>query len=138
MAILAPKQLKYRKSQRRVSRMKGVETRGTTLAFARFGLKALTSGWISAQQIESARKTILRYLKKQGKIWIRIFPHQPITSKSSGSGMGGGKGEVISYVAPVRKGRILFEVDAPEEKIARESLKMASYKLPIKTKFIKK
>jgi large subunit ribosomal protein L16 len=133
---LRPSITKYKKEQR--GRMKGVETRATELAFGSFGLKSLESKWITEQQIEAARKVILRYLKKGGKFWIRIFPQKPATSKGVEFSMGGGKGDVVKYVAPVRAGRILFEIDGIDEETAKKALKKVGVKLPVKTKFVKK
>lgn len=130
-----PKKVKYTK--RHKGKMKGVETRGTKLAFGSYGLKALASGWVSGRQIEAARRTILRYLKKGGKLWIRVFPDKPITSKGVESAMGGGKGAVSHYVAVVKPGRIIFEIEGIKEEQAREALEMAGDKLSIKTIFIK-
>jgi large subunit ribosomal protein L16 len=136
MAILMPKKVKFKKRQK--GRSKGVETRATRLAFGSIGLKALETRWISARQIEAARRSILRYLKKGGKLWIRIFPDKPVTSKGTEFSMGGGKGTVSHYVFPVKPGRILFELDGLKEETARKALKTAADKLPIKTKIIQK
>jgi large subunit ribosomal protein L16 len=136
MSDFQPKKLKYRKCQR--GKMKGMETRATELAFGSFGLKALEAKWISSKQIEAARKAILRYLKKGGKVWIRIFPQKPVTKKADGAPMGGGKGDVSQYVFPAKPGRILFEIGGVDEETAKEALKFASDKLPLKTKFVKK
>lgn len=119
-------------------RSKGIERRATELAFGSFGLKSLESRWILSKQIEAARKTILRYLKKGGKLWIRIFPQKPITSKGVEFSMGGGKGEVIGYAFPIKPGRIIFEIEGVKEEVAREALEKAGDKLPVKTKFVKK
>lgn len=134
--MLYPKKVKHRKWQK--GRSKGVESRGTDLAFGSFGLKSLETRWISSRQIEAARKTILRFLKKGGKVWIRIFPQKPITKKGNEVPMGGGKGSVEYYVFPIKPGRIIFELDGIKEEIAREALKIAADKLPVKTKFVKK
>jgi len=136
MAILMPKKVKHRKWQK--GRSKGVENRGTELTFGSYGLKSLETKWISARQIEAARRTILRYLKKGGKLWIRIFPDKPITRKGIEVPMGGGKGSVEFYAFPIRPGRVIFELEGVKEEIARQALKMATDKLPIKTKFIKR
>jgi len=136
MAILMPKKVKHRKWRK--GRSKGVETRGNELHFGSFGLKSLETKWITSRQIEAARRTILRYLKKGGKLWIRIFPSKPVTKKGTEVPMGGGKGSVDHYVFPIKPGRIIFELDGIKEEIAREALAKASDKLPIKTKFIKK
>ncbi|MFA4998762.1 MAG: 50S ribosomal protein L16 [Candidatus Paceibacterota bacterium] len=134
--MLMPKRVKHRKWRKGHSR--GVETRGTELAFGSFGLKALETIWISARQLEAARRTILRYLRKGGKLWIRIFPDKPITKKGTEVPMGAGKGAVDHYAFPIKPGRIIFELEGIKEEMAREAFKMASDKLPIKTKFIKK
>jgi len=136
MAILMPKRVKHRKWRK--GRSRGLETRGTELAFGSFGLKSLETIWITARQLEAARRTILRYLRKGGKLWIRIFPDKPITRKGTEVPMGGGKGAVDHYAFPIKPGRIIFELEGIKEEMAREAFKMASDKLPIKTKFIKK
>jgi len=134
MAILMPKRVKHRKWQK--GRSKGIETRATQLAFGSFGLKSLETKWISARQIEAARRAILRYLKKGGKLWIRIFPDKPITRKGTEVPMGGGKGSVEFYAYPIKPSRIIFELEGVKEEVAREALKIAADKLPVKTKFI--
>ncbi|PJA82971.1 MAG: 50S ribosomal protein L16, partial [Candidatus Nealsonbacteria bacterium CG_4_9_14_3_um_filter_37_29] len=131
MAILMPKKVKHRKWRKGVS--KGIETRATELAFGSFGLKSLGTRWISARQIEAARRMILRYLKKGGKLWIRIFPDKPITRKGTEVPMGGGKGSVEFYVFPIKPGRIIFELEGVKEEVAREALEKAADKLPVKT-----
>ncbi len=134
MAILLPRKVKHRKWQK--GRSKGIETRGTELAFGSYGLKSLDARWVSSRQIEAARRTIIRYLKKGGKLWIRIFPQKPVTKKGTEVPMGGGKGSVDHYVFPVKPGRIIFELEGIKEKEAQEALKKAADKLPMKTKFI--
>ncbi|MCD6270415.1 50S ribosomal protein L16 [bacterium] len=134
--MLEPKKMKYRKWRKQPS--KGVESRGARIAFGSFGLKSLGTRWIKASQIEAARRVIVRTLKRKGKLWIRIFPYKPITSKGSEVPMGGGKGSVSYYVFPIRPGRIIFELDGVAEDIAKKALEKASDKLPIKTKFVKK
>lgn len=136
MALLMPKKVKHRKWHK--GRSKGVENRGTQLNFGSFGLKSLGTKWITARQLEAARRQIIRYLKKGGKLWIRIFPDKPVTFKGAEVGMGGGKGGVDHYVYPIRPGRVIFELDGIKEEIAREALEGAGNKLPVKTKFIKK
>lgn len=136
MPLLQPKKTKYRKQQK--GRSKGLATRGTSLAFGTFGLKSLGTKWITSRQIEAARITIVRHLKRRGKLWIRIFPDKPVTTKGTEVPMGGGKGSVDHYVFPVKPGRILFELGGITEEQARAALKKASYKLPIKTKFVKR
>lgn len=134
--MLYPKKVKHRKWRK--GRSKGIESRATALAFGSFGLKALQARWISARQIEAARRAILRYLKKGGKLWIRIFPQKPITRKGAEVPMGGGKGSVEFYAFPIKPGRVIFELEGLKEEVARSALNMASTKLPIKTKFIKR
>lgn len=136
MVILMPKKVKHRKWRKGVQ--KGIESRATELSFGSFGLKSLGTRWISARQIEASRRAILRYLKKGGKLWIRIFPAKPVTKKGVEVPMGGGKGSVEYYVFPIKPGRIIFELEGVKEEVAREALKMAADKLPVKTKFIKK
>jgi large subunit ribosomal protein L16 len=131
-----PKKVKHRKWHR--GKTKGVETRASDLNFGSFGLKSMGMKWITARQIESARRHIIRYMKKGGKLWIRIFPDKPVTSKGEEVPLGGGKGSVDHYVYPIRPGRIIFEIDGLTEEIAREALKGAGIKLPIKTKFVKR
>ena len=136
MGILMPKKVKHRKWHRGVS--KGIETRATELNFGSFGLKSLGTKWITARQLEASRRHIIRYLKKGGKLWIRVFPDKPVTFKGSEVGMGGGKGGVDHYVYPIKPGRIIFELDGIKEEIAKEALEGAANKLPIKTKFVKR
>jgi large subunit ribosomal protein L16 len=136
--MLIPKKVKHRKWQKGRSRDRKIDTRGTELNFGKFGLKALESSWITSAQIESARKAISGHLKKDGRLWIRIFPDKPVTKKPPEVTMGGGKGSVDHYVFPVKPGRIIFEVDSENEDLAVNALKLASYKLPVKTKVIKK
>lgn len=115
-----------------------MESRGTELSFGSFGLKALEARWITARQIEAARRAMTRYIQRGGKIWIRIFPDKPVTKKPPEVTLGGGKGSVDHYVAPVRPGRILFEMDGVSGEAAEEAMRLASHKLPVKTKFVKK
>ena len=132
--MLSPKRRKHRKTQK--GRMKGDTKRGATLAFGSFGLKALDSVWMSSRQIESARQALTREMKREGNVWIRIFPDKPITKKPAEVRMGKGKGNLEFWAAVVKPGRILFEVDGVDEKVARASLALAAGKLPIKTKFM--
>ncbi|PIP25097.1 MAG: 50S ribosomal protein L16 [Candidatus Nealsonbacteria bacterium CG23_combo_of_CG06-09_8_20_14_all_36_12] len=134
--MLYPKKVKHRKWRK--GRSKGTESRGTELAFGSVGLKSLETCWLSSRQIEAARRAIMRYLKKGGKLWIRIFPDKPVTKKGTEVPMGGGKGSVDHYVFPIKPGRIIFEIDGLKEEIAKEALKKAVDKLPIKTKFVKR
>ncbi len=134
--MLVPSRVKHRKTQR--GRMRGKATRGGNVDFGHWGLKALQPAWITANQIESARIAINRRLKKAGKLWIRIFPDKPFTKKPAETRQGSGKGSPEGYVAVVKAGRIMFEVDAPSEAIAREALTRAAHKLPIKTRIVEK
>ncbi|MCX6721315.1 MAG: 50S ribosomal protein L16 [Candidatus Staskawiczbacteria bacterium] len=137
--MLMPKKVKHRKWHKGRGRNRAsVETRATEINFGSFGLKSLGTKWLTARQLESARRHIIRYMKKGGKLWIRVFPDKPVTFKGSEVGMGGGKGGVDHYVYPVKPGRIIFEVDGLREDIAKEALEGAGIKLPIKTKFVKK
>ena len=136
MAILMPKKVKHRKWHR--GKSKGVETRGTNLVFGSYGLKSLDTRWVNSRQIEAGRRTIIRYLKKGGKLWVRIFPDRPVTKKGTEVPMGGGKGSVDHYVFPIKPGRIIFELEGIKEKEAKEALEKAADKLPIKTKFVKR
>jgi large subunit ribosomal protein L16 len=132
--MLMPKRVKWRKQMR--GRMTGKALRGAEVAFGEFGLQALEPGWITARQIEAARRTIVRGMKRRGKIWIRIFPAKPFTHKPPETRMGSGKGNVEYYVAPVKPGRIMFEVSGLADDIAIAALKSAQYKFSIKTKVI--
>lgn len=136
MAILMPKKVKHRKWRKGVS--KGVETRATELVFGSYGLKSMETKWLTSRQIEAARRAIIRYLKKGGKLWIRVFPDKPVTRKGTEVPMGGGKGSVDHYVFPLKPGRIIFELEGIKEPEARDAFKKASDKLPVKTKFIKR
>ncbi len=115
-----------------------VETRGVRLAYGSYGIQTLERSWLNSRQIESARRTIANFVKREGKIWIRIFPDKPITKKPPEITMGGGKGAVDHYVTPVRPGRIIFEMDGVSEATAKEAFRLAGHKLPFKTKFVKK
>ncbi len=132
--MLMPKRIKYRKQQR--GRMSGKAVRGSRLSFGTYGLKALEPNWITARQIEAARVAMTRYVRRSGKIWIRIFPDKPITKKPAETRMGKGKGAPEFWVAVVKPGRILFEMEGIPEETAREALRLAAHKLPIKTKFV--
>ncbi|TSC82962.1 MAG: large subunit ribosomal protein L16 [Parcubacteria group bacterium Gr01-1014_19] len=136
--MLAPKKMKHRKWQKGRSLGRTVETRGTTLAFGSFGLKAETAAWINSRQIEAARRTISNFIKREGKVWIRIFPDKPITMRPPELTMGGGKGAVDHYVFPVKPGRILFEMDGVTAEVAKEALRLAGFKLPVRTRMITK
>ena len=134
--MLAPQKVKYRKPQK--GRMRGMANRGSHVAFGTYGLKATEPGWITSRQIEASRIVLSRSIKKVGKLWIRIFPHKAITKKPAETRMGKGKGSPEYWVAVIKPGRILFEIDGVSEQVAREALYKASAKLPIKTKFIKR
>jgi large subunit ribosomal protein L16 len=136
MSLLMPKKVKHRKWCR--GRTKGVETRATELNFGSFGLKSMGTKWVTSRQLEAARRNIIRYMKKGGKVWIRVFPDKPVTSLGSEAPLGGGKGGVDHYVYPIRPGRIIFEIDGLKEDIAKEALTGAARKLPVKTKIIKR
>ena len=132
--MLQPKKTKFRKMQK--GRMKGNAQRGHQLAFGSFGIKALEETWITSRQIEAARIAVTRYMKRQGQVWIRIFPDKPVTSKPAEVRMGKGKGAPDYWAAVVRPGRVLFECEGVSKEIAQEALRLASQKLPIKTKFV--
>ena len=132
--MLMPKRVKYRKLQR--GRMSGKATRGSYVAFGEYGLQATECGWITSRQIEAARVAMTRHVKRGGKIWIRIFPHKSITKKPAETRMGKGKGAPEGWVAVVKPGVVLYEMEGVSEDIAREAFRLASYKLPIATKFL--
>jgi large subunit ribosomal protein L16 len=134
--MLVPKKVKHRKHRK--GKIKGVAQKGSFVSFGSYGLRVENKGYITARQIEAARRAIIRYLRKGGKMWIRIFPDKPITRKGQEVPMGGGKGSVDHYAAPVKEGRVVFEIDGIPEDKAKEALRMASDKLPMKTKFVKK
>lgn len=134
--MLSPKKQKFRKAFH--GKNKGFSTRGAGLVFGEYGLKSIGRALISANQIEAARKAISHYTQREGKVWLRIFPHRPITAKGGGVGMGAGKGDVTGYVAVVPPGKILFELGGVSEEIARQAFSRASSKLPVPTKFLKK
>lgn len=136
MALLQPKRTKYRKMFK--GKRTGIATRGSSLTFGSFGLKAIESGWISARQLESARRAMAHFTQRGGRIWIRIFPDKPITKHPAESRMGSGKGDVEGYVAVVKRGQLIFEIGAVTENVAQEALRLASHKLPIDTKFVGK
>jgi large subunit ribosomal protein L16 len=132
--MLMPKRVKYRKAQR--GHLRGNAGRGFSVSFGSFGLKAMEAGWITNRQIESARIAMTRYMKRDGKVWIRIFPDKPVSKKPAETRMGKGKGAPEFWVAVIRPGRIMFEVDGVSKTIAEEALRLAAHKLPIKTKFV--
>jgi large subunit ribosomal protein L16 len=132
--MLAPKRVKYRKRQK--GRMKGNAQRGNKVSFGEYGLQAIEPAWISNRQIEAARVAMTRHIKRGGKVWIRIFPDKPITSKPAETRMGKGKGNPEGWVAPVRPGRVMFELEGVDEVTARRAMDLAAAKLPIKTRFL--
>jgi len=134
--MLSPKKVKHRKWQKGRRKNKGKSFRGAEISFGSYALKAMAPCWLTSRQIEAARRAMTRYVQRGGKIWIRVFPDKPITKKGIEVPMGGGKGSVDSYVVPVKPGRIIFEMDGVPEETAKEAMRKASHKLPIKTKFI--
>ena len=134
--MLMPKRAKYRRVQR--GRMKGVASRGNKIAYGEFSIQALEPGWITGNQIEAARVAMTRYTKRGGQVWIKIFPDKPVTQKPAETRMGSGKGSPEYWVAVVKPGRVLFEIAGVPEEAAREALRLASHKLPCKTKIVKK
>ena len=132
--MLMPKRVKYRKAHR--GRMKGKAHRGAQVSFGEYGLQALEPAWITSRQIEAARRAIVRYVRRGGKLWIRVFPDKPVTAKPAETRMGSGKGNVDHWVAVVKPGRVLFEITGVAESSAREAFRLASQKLPIKTQFV--
>ncbi len=132
--MLQPKRVKFRKSQR--GKLTGAAHRGNTIVFGEYGLQALESAWISARQIEAARRAIVHHLHRRGRIWIRIFPDKPVTAKPAETRMGGGKGATDHWVAVVRRERMLFEIEGVDNITAREAIRLAAHKLPIQTKFV--
>lgn len=134
--MLMPKRYKYRKQMR--GRMKGKAGRGATIAYGDYALQALEPCWMNSRQIESARRAVMRYIRRGGKLWIRIFPDKPITAQAAETRMGKGKGNVEYWAAVIKPGRILFELSGVPEDVAREAMRLAGHKLPIKTQFIVK
>lgn len=134
--MLMPKKTKYRKSQK--GKNAGISARGNEISFGSYGLKAMDNERITSRQIESARRAMTRYIKRGGKIWIRIFPHTPVTRKPAEVRMGSGKGALDHYVAKVQAGKIMFEMDGVSEEVAKEAMRLASNKLPMRTKFTTK
>ena len=134
--MLMPKRVKYRKQMR--GRMRGKASRGAEVSFGDYGLQALEPCWMTSRQIESARRAMVRYIKRGGKVWIRVFPDKPVTQRAAETRMGSGKGAVDHWVAVVKPGRILFEMTGVPEEIAKEALRLASHKLPIKTQFVRR
>ena len=134
--MLVPKRVKHRREFR--GKMRGEAKGGKTVTFGEYGLKALDSSWISNRQIEAARVAMTRYMKRGGKVWIKIFPHKSYTAKGVGVRMGNGKGAPAGWVAPVKREKVLFEIGGVSEEVAREALRLASHKLPVRTKFVKR
>lgn len=134
--MLFPKRTKYRKWQRNRGSLKGVAVRGSRVAFGSYGLKLMEKAELTSRQIEAARRATQRFLKRGGKLWIRVFPHKPITQKAAEVPMGSGKGSVEYYVAAVKPGTIIFELEGVDDAQAREAFKLAGHKLPVKTKFV--
>lgn len=134
--MLLPKRVKYRRVHR--GRLTGKATRGNTVTYGDYGLQALEPAWISSRQIEAARSAMTRYIKRSGQVWIKIFPDKPITQKPAETRMGSGKGSPEYWVAVVKPGRVMFEIGGVSEELAREAFRLASHKLPIKTKFVAK
>ncbi len=132
--MLMPKRVKYRKAQR--GRMTGKATRGASVAFGDFGLKAMEPGWITQRQIEASRVALTRMMKREGKVWIRIFPDKPVTKKPAETRMGSGKGNPEFWVVVIKPGRVMFEIGGVKKELAQEALTLAAHKLPIKTKFV--
>ncbi len=134
--MLMPKRVKYRKQHR--GKMKGQAKGGTSIAFGEYGLQAVEASWITSRQIEAARIAMTRYMKRGGKVWIKIFPHKPYTAKPLEVRMGSGKGAPEGWVAVVKPGKIMFEIAGVSEEVAREALRLAAHKLPVKCKFVKR
>ena len=134
--MLSPKKQKHRRVFRGRSASKGISTRGAKISFGTYGLKAQSAGEITSRQIEAARRTMTRYIKRVGKIWIRVFPHKPITRKPSEVPMGSGKGAPEFFISTIKPGRIIFEMEGVEPDVAKEAMRLASHKLPVKCKFI--
>jgi large subunit ribosomal protein L16 len=134
--MLMPKRVKFRKAHR--GRMRGEAHNGAAVAFGEFGLQALGRGWVTSQQIEASRRAVTRYIKRGGKLWIRIFPDKPVTKKPAETRMGSGKGNPELWVAVVRPGRVMFELAGVTEAVAREALTLAGHKLPVKTRFVQR
>ena len=136
--MLQPKKQKHRKMQKGRSRRRTTETRGLTISYGEYGLQATSSSWVNSRQIESVRKTLAHAMKREGRVWIRIFPDKPVTKLPPEVTLGGGKGNIDSYVFPVKPGRILFEMDGVTFSVAKEAMRLASNKLPVKSRFISK
>lgn len=133
--MLAPRKLKFRKNRKGI--FPAISRRGTNLNFGQFGIKALSNAWLTAREIEAARRAITHYIRRGGKVWIRVFPDKPITAQPAETGMGGGKGSLDHFVVPVQAGRILFEIGGVSDETAHEALRLAGHKLRVKTKIIR-
>jgi large subunit ribosomal protein L16 len=136
--MFTPKKVKHRKWQKGRSINRKIDTRGTAISYGNIGLKAESGAWMNSKQLEAARRAISNFIKREGKVWIRVFPDKPVTQKPPEVTMGGGKGDVKEYVFPVRPGRVLFEMDGVPLEVAKEALRIASHKLPVKTKIVVK
>jgi len=134
--MLMPKRVKHRKQMR--GRLRGKAYRGSKISFGDYGLQALEPCWMTSRQIESARRAIVRYVKRGGKLWIRVFPDKPVTAKAAETRMGSGKGTVDHWVAVIKPGRVIFEITGVSEEVAKEAMRLASHKLPIKTQFVQR
>ena len=134
--MLSPKRVKYRKVQKGKGQLNGLAHRGSQISFGSFAIKTLDSGWLTSRQIEAARIAVTRFMKREGQIWIRIFPDKPLTKKPAEVRMGKGKGSPELWVAPIKPGRILFEAEGVPLEVAKEAMRLASQKLPVKTKFV--
>jgi len=134
--MLLPKRVKYRRQHR--GRMRGAAHKGNEVAYGEYGMQALECGWITSRQIEAARIAMTRYIKRGGNVWIKIFPHKPVTQKPAETRMGSGKGAPEYWVAVVKPGRVLFEISGVSEELAKEAIRLAQHKLPIRTKFVKR
>lgn len=136
MALLQPKRTKHRKTFK--GKRGGVATRGSSISFGQYGLKAMEAGWLSSKQLESARRAMAHYTKRGGRIWIRVFPDKPVTKHPAESRMGSGKGDVEGYVAVIKPGQLIFEMGAVSKEVAEEALRLAAHKLPLEAKFVEK
>jgi len=134
--MLLPKRVKYRRQHR--GRMRGAAHKGNFVAYGQYGLQATEAGWITSRQIEAARIAMTRYIKRGGQVWIKIFPHKPVTEKPAETRMGSGKGSPEYWVAVVKPGKVMFEIAGISEEVAKEAMRLAQHKLPIKTKFVKR
>jgi len=134
--MLLPKRVKYRRQHR--GKMRGAASRGNTISYGQYGMQAMECGWITSRQIEASRIAMTRYIKRGGQVWIKIFPHKPVTEKPAETRMGSGKGSPEYWVAVVKPGRVMFEIAGVSEELAKEAIRLAQHKLPIKTRFIRR